>query len=472
MAKRNQQWERSGKDNNRPKRKEKEPGVLSRILLGPELANIKANKPGQWKRIQAAARKRGVTVPALVNGGPVSLMEKSPRGIRREASKTAASLYKPERQALNRRQQANQNLAESQRQAEEEFQRWLEGQVGTLRAQAGAADAALASTHTKINQEIGAAQAAATADLTSKLTSAHLAPDLMASPAVVAPLAEAQALQLGRQRIAQEHSAALQAIGDSQLETGNAALIGQAAVRGAQYRADQNERSAQLVADRRDVTTRQRGTQAEIAQGLRQANVELANSNREFNLAAQQLGLKQSELALDRKKARQDYKIELKKFDLTQWVAKNKVKADRLKRQIEYDKLASREGIEAANRALRREIAREQQAGADRRDRNNGGSGGATATERAKSQTAYQDVETARTILAAKLARGMSEREARLEAIRKNGMSNVLIDVALEINRHNGAVTDAAVRKAKALGILNPRRLWDPYKAPVAGQGH
>ncbi len=437
------------------KHKVKRPRLVDTVRYGEELASLKRNKPQQWARLQAIAKRRGVTVPALVSGAPAALQERTPAGIRRQATKTIAAAYEPQAAALSRRERANAALATKQSQDAAAYRMWLDGQVGLLRAQAGAADVALQKTHARINDDLVKAQAATAQEMAASLASVKGGDPTQSKALAAVPAAQAQGLE--RVAAAREHSATLQGIGAESMEVANAALLATASTQEALNHAAENKRAGELGAARTDLAARRGADTLDLELKLDESNRATAQAAREFNLAASQLGLKRQELGLDLKKARLDYKLKKREFNFKVWQEKNKVQADRLKRKIEYDKIASREGIAAADRALRQEAERWDQA---HPNAGSGGGGGTTAGERKDSRQTYNDIQTAKTILAAKLGR-MSERQARLEMIRNQGVSDVVVDVALDLLRHNGKLSRAGVRKAKAAGVLRPLKLWE-----------
>lgn len=431
--------------------KTKKPSLVDTIRFGEDIATLKANRPRQWQKIRNIAKRRGVTIPSLLSGAPEPLQEKSAAGIRREAINTVAASYAPQRAELSRREKANAALAVKQAQDNAAYRMWLDGQVGLLRAQAGAANTALEQTRTRISDELKQAQAGVTAELATRLADAKVNADPTQSNALAAvPAAQQAALE--RSSAEEEHSAKLQNIGATQLETSNAALIATAAVQAALAQADQSKRAGELSAASTDLGLRQAADTQALRLQLRGENAQIAQGNREYGLAARQLGLKRREVDADLRKAILDYRLETKQFNLDKWVARHQVEADRLKREIEYDKIASREGIAAADRALRDRISQRG---------SGGGAGGATAAEREQSRQTYSDIQTAKTLLVQKMASGKSERQARLEMIRNLGASDVVVDVALDLIRNDGKLSRAGARKARRAGVLRPLKLWD-----------
>lgn len=437
----------------------KKPRLVDTVRYGEELATLKRNRPKQWQRLKAVAKSRGVTIPSLVSGAPPALQEKTPAAIKREAAKTIAAAYAPEVATLNRRQRANEALAAKQASDSAAYEQWLDGQVGLLRAQAGAADTALANAHQKINDDLVRAQAATAADIAQNLAAARLTSDPSQSTALAAvPAAQAQANE--RQANARAHSAELQKIGATSQGVQQAALLATAGTMRAQDKAGQLKAAGELAADRTDLGLRRAASTAQLRSELAEANRAVAQGNREFGLAAKQLGIKQSEIAADLKKARLDYKLQKKEFNFKVWQEKNKVQAEKLKREIEYDKIASREGIAAADRALRQRAQAWDEA--HPKGGAGGGSGQRTAAEKNKSQQLYNDIETARTLIIARQSKGKTERQIRLGLI-KAGAPNTVIDIALDLVRNEGKLSPAGARKARNVGVLKPWELWPRY---------
>jgi myosin heavy subunit len=448
----------------------KKPYTVDVVKYGTDLAVLKRNKPRQFKRLKELARRRGVTLPSLVSGAPASLQERSPRAIRRQAQRTIDATYKPLTESISRRDRAVTALAAKQSTDAAAYRQWLDGQTGLLRAQARAADAALTSTQDKIRAEYAAAQASTTTDLAKRIVEAGGVSDTSQSTAL-AQVPEAQRAGLASSEVSQEHSAALQRLNIGSSEAAIAALAATAPAREAQDAAALAGERVKIRTDEQDVLLQKGSDAAALRMELRGINREVANANREFGLAMSQLGIKRQEISAALKEAKLDYKMDVKEFNLDRWIARNKAKADKLKLEIEYDKIAAQDGRAAADRALRKRIEEMKEQGRnDRDDDGGGGGGGATAAEREASREAYSAIQTLKTVAEAKFRKGKTERQVRLELIRA-GATDVQVDVAFDLRKYGGKLSAAGIRKAKAAGVLNPRRFWDKYTSPTAGQG-
>jgi myosin heavy subunit len=447
----------------------KKPYTVDVVKYGTDLAVLKRNKPRQFKRLKELARRRGVTLPSLVSGAPASLQERSPRAIRRQAQRTIDATYKPLTESISRRDRAVTALAAKQSTDAAAYRQWLDGQTGLLRAQARAADAALTSTQDKIRAEYAAAQASTTTDLAKRIVEAGGVSDTSQSTAL-AQVPEAQRAGLASSEVSQEHSAALQRLNIGSSEAAIAALAATAPAREAQDAAALAGERVKIRTDEQDVLLQKGSDAAALRMELRGINREVANANREFGLAMSQLGIKRQEISAALKEAKLDYRMDVKEFNLDRWIARNRAEADRLKIEVEYDKIRAQDGRAAADRALREEIERLKETGRNDRDKDGGGNGGATAAEREASREAYSAIQTLKTVAEAKFRKGKSERQVRLELIRA-GATDVQVDVAFDLRRYGGKLSAAGIRKAKAAGVLNPRRFWDKYTSPTAGQG-
>jgi hypothetical protein len=446
----------------------KKPRTIDVVKYGSDLAVLKRNKPVQFKRLQELARRRGVTLPSLVSGAPATLQERSSRAIKRQAQRTIDESYAPLTESISRRDRAVTALAAKQSTDAAAYRQWLDGQTGLLRAQATAADASLASTQEKIRAEYAAAQTSTTTDLAKRLSAAG-AEDTGASTAL-AQVPEAQQAGLAHALVSQEHSAALQRLNVGSTEAAIAALAATAPAREAQDAAALAGERSKIRTDEQDVLLQKGSDAAALRMELRGINREVANANREFGLAMSQLGIKRQEISAALKEAKLDYRMDVKEFNLDRWIARNRAEADRLKIEVEYDKIRAQDGRAAADRALREEIERLKETGRNDRDKDGGGNGGATAAEREASREADSAIQTLKTVAEAKFRKGKSERQVRLELIRA-GATDVQVDVAFDLRRYGGKLSAAGIRKAKAAGVLNPRRFWDKYTSPTAGQG-
>lgn len=443
--------------------KTKKPYTVDVVRYGSELASLKRNKPKQFKKLRKIARARGVTLPSLVSGAPPSLQEKSAAGIRRQASNTIRQAYKPMRQELNRRERAAEALRTKQAADQVEYEKWLDGELGKLGAQAHAADQALDTAQERTRSELVSAQAQASTQLAQRLQAAGLISNADDSTAMQA-VAEGQQHSLERESNARAYTDELQKLGSDSITSSLAMLAATAATRRSEDATALTERSAQIAADRQQMRGQQAADAADLRMQLRGVNRENAGANREFSLAMSQLGLKRSEIAASLKEAQLDYQLDRDKFNLDKWIAKNRVRAEELKRELEYDKIKAQDGRAAADRALRERIRQDQKEAREDKDK------GPTAAERKAIRETYSTIQTIKTTADNKFRKGKTESQVRMELIRA-GATDTQVDVAFDLRRHNGNLSSAGIRKAKLAGIPHPLRFWTKYTAPVAGQG-
>jgi hypothetical protein len=432
--------------------KTKKPRFIDVVRYGEDLASLKINHPKRWNTLRAVAKKRGVTVAGLTSGAPAALQERTDAALRREAGRTVGSAYAPAREELNRRQQANANLAAARDAAETQYKQWLDGTVGSLRADAAAADGALALTNEKIHQELVGAQAATTTELAKRLQEARLTSDPSQSTAL-AGVAAGQQQALAKEGASREHSAALKKIGADSNTTAYASLLATAPARDARNRADNTKLANDVITDRDSLLLKQAADAASLLGDLRQDNRSRAQANREFGLAMGELGAKREQIASDLTQFNETLDLKKKEFNLARWQAQNRQLNDKLKIQIEYDKIAAQNGRAAADRALKRRVQSYKEA------HPNAGGGGGGAADRKQERKDYQIIESLRSRAANAKNKGQSDAVIRANLLAK-GYSDVQIDIALDLIRNAGALSPAGVRKARLIG-MRPLRFWE-----------
>lgn len=438
------------------------PKPMDVLRLGAQAASLKASMPPKrWKKYVKAAHKQGYTVRAQASGGPNALKERTPSSLRKEAQKTVAATYAPARKELSTREAAIGHLDQKRAADDASYRNWLTGETEKLDAQARAADTALASQQQAISDGNETAMAAAKQDSLQRMGAVA---GNVSDPKTSTALDTTAADQRSRDSIADRRSltADLTKIGEDARGMSRASLIAQQSAREAGRQADTYKAMAEVSTDREKLVLEQAANAATMVQSLMADNVAKVKSNREFNLAAGELGQKQDDLAADIAEANRKFRLEEKKFSLDAWVKKNAVLADRAKLQLGYDQIKARKGEKAADQAMRVWVEKykaRQRASEGDKDRAAKGKkkGGIKQTER----DLYSDVQSAQGLITrmhadwnAKKPGAIAPGDQRQHLRSKYGLGDLLIDVAVDANRHPG-LSSAGRAKARKLGITH-----------------
>lgn len=267
--------------------------------------------PQQRAALRAMARKRGVTLQGLLGGGPRTLQESSPRGIRKQALKTIRSAYAPAERELDVNAQKAQNLYDTQQSAETQFQNWLASQRAIQGASAAQADAAVRQQMVQLRTEADARLAASQQQAVGQEQSpGSVGADQYqgqqigsARESAAAAMAAQEANVLGRQSQGQAQAATMNASVDA---------------------AGQNRKSAELqnfndamfkVAEGHKQLGLHRAADLEkMVTDLQQREITKAGSNRDFQAVMSELGIKGYTAKTERQKAKQTARNENQKL--------------------------------------------------------------------------------------------------------------------------------------------------------------
>jgi hypothetical protein len=421
------------------------------VRLGSQLAGVKASMPRKkWKLLVKTAHKQGFTVSGALSDVPSALKERTKSSLVSEAKKTVASAYKPQEQEATRQQVRLDALAAKRRSDDQTYREWLTNQTNQLTAQARAADVALNG----LNQTT---VAAAKQDVQS--TKQELVDTAKHMAGVVSDPGQSTAINDTYVKAAQNSADQVGHAADKGLTTATSNVNSQDFLKAAvlaNANAQRAKTEGTISGDQEklnEAVTALKGARAGDLQkaitGLLQGEADKAKSNREYDAAAQQLGLKTAELNLDRLKEKHDYGIKSAQINLAKYKEDNLQAYNKAKLQVDYDKIASSEGKAAADRALKKWIVRHKP---------KAGANGPTAAAVKDSRTTYRATENVLADLTDLHTKyGNSNKDKKGKSFRQHlagkGYDNVVIDVAEDLRKHGGKLSPAGYRKAKILGI-------------------
>jgi hypothetical protein len=423
------------------------------IRLGADGAAFKASMPKKrWRKFVKKTHQRGYTVAGELSGNPAPLKERTNSSLKREAQRTIGDAYKPVTAELSRREAAAQFLEAKRATDDAQYRTWVTGEQDKLGAQSAAADRVLNDQQSKIATDLNAAQKAGALDSMARVQQVA---GNVSDPSQSKALDMTDADKHSREQVAdaRAHSQAIGKIGSDADTVARAAMAASVSNREATRKTELWKNQSEIQADRAESVMEQAKAAADLHGKLKENQVTIAGSNREFALAQGELGVKADDIAADERKNKRDFKLKNKQFNLDKWEAEHKDEADRLKRQIDYDRIASTEGQKAADRALRESIANKDRK-AKRiaaRDKNSG----IDKTER----SAYQQVETAKGLLIRYHRRKKPPAGAR-QHLRNQGVPDPMIDLAEALRRGNGKLSANGIALARRVGVAHPRYFW------------
>lgn len=266
------------------------------ILRGSTAASVlRRATPRQRRRLRRVARRRGITLDALVRGIPQPLAQRTPQGIRRLARRNIVQSYRPVFADLREQERQVRALDEKRAADNRYYQEWLDNRMRELTAQSDAFAADIANRQ----QQLAAQQQAMFAAAGDSLTHANMArsgrvtlgdQEQQAAQSALAPhesfagnlMAAEQSRTLGQQRID----------GDALRAAAANALLAHAAEDS--RRQSETARALSDIAGERNKAKAQRAAdlQREIARLLDQ-EVSKASSLEQLDLARDELGMKE-----------------------------------------------------------------------------------------------------------------------------------------------------------------------------------
>lgn len=433
-------------------------GPLDAIRYGTAGANVKANvTPKMWKKIVALAHKRGFTVAGATSGNPDPLKERTHSSLLAQARKQVNAAYDPTLKQLDAQGVQLNALADKRKADNESYQQWMLGKQAEYNTAAAAAHQQYQGYLDKLKTDTEAAhqQAQAGAQATVQGMSGTVS-DIGQSSAIQGLSADT-ARATGLVDNARLQTAAMQPTLENQQNTRQQAVIGQGQAAEAKRISDLNTGLTQLGDQKFKVLAAKAGDVFKTYFDSLNQQVDIANSNRNYNAAADKLGLDAQKFAFDQVKSNRDYGLNVKKLTYAERDA-------RARRAIDYEKIRRTEGQKAADRKLKRELAKQK------------ANGTKTAVLSPKDQAkAFQDVTTASGMLNelhAKHPNGtMANGQNFRQYLRDKGVSDVMIDVAQDLYAHGGKLSAFGRKQALALGILHPYNQFGKADTGTSYQG-
>lgn len=434
------------------------------LRLGPQVAAIKASMPAKrWKKFVKVAHARGHTVGSELSDTPNALKERTAESLREEARKSVATAYAPAQKELSQREAAIGYLKTKRDTDNASYRTWLSGEVEKLNAQAKAADATLATQQSTIATETKTAIEAARADSLKRLQD---------QPGALNPsgvdTSAADAATTAHIGAAREQTAAITKIGEDARTLATAAVQGQQAAREAAMQGDTWKALADAASDRLKLKTEMGGATLDRTSDLIARNADLVKSNREADLAAASLGLKEKDLSQQIKEANRKYKLETAKQSLAEWKAQNADEVARAKVKLGYDEISSREGVASARRKLDKELAKIR--AADKKSDKDKPKG-VSKDER----DLYQNITHVQGILTRWDQNNAVPIEQRDRNLLDQGFDTETIAIARALARNNGILPEAMRARVRKLGVVHSGYFWAPLSGaaqPVPSGGN
>lgn len=427
--------------------------------LGEEVAGLKARTdPKSWRQIVKDAHSRGQTVAGYTGGGPEALRERTQSSLLEQAKKTTATAFDPAKRQLDQTEVRTRALNDKRSADNLAYQQWMQGKIAQHNEQARQAqqqygqylqDLQATTVQSAANLQQQAQQTAMAGGVSDPSQSTALGSDLGANVARAGDL-------VGNARAQTAASLpGVEAMLGANIAQGTAAYQQADGLRAKEF----GEQISDVTRGKNELATNKAAALVEEWTRLRNQEIDKANQNRDYGAAAEKLGVEKYKANLSYKKWSDQLKLESSKLSLAERKADDAVAVAAAKTRLGYDQLRASKGRAAADRAVKREIARMREAGLDRRDRaaaKPGAEGRKPASPAAvkASRDAARTVSTALGELRRLNAKPGVDRTKIRERVRAN-FDDMVIDVAEDLRRNNGKLSPAGLKKARQLGILN-----------------
>lgn len=451
------------------RRENRPPKTLSpsdQVRLGPAAAAGKLSmKRSEWAKIVKNAHARGFSVTGALSGNPDALKERSVDGLKKQAQELVNTAYAPRQQELHYDEQRIKALDDKRSADNRHYSEWLATQQNKLQTSAIAADGQLDTALSKTRNETLAASAQLQRQAQTNMES------------TAGTVSEAEGSTAARMTALNSATGnALQAIDQSSVLRGASTANLRRALHASTYlgqmAASDAKRQGETNAALRDVSERRTTLAAESASDsikeqtrLRDQQIEVAATNREFGAAASKLGIDAAEIRVEKIKANRKYRIEKIKARDDRRNDRSTVAEDRKerRRKVRVDLENARNNRETArnNRAKTEETARNnrERVRVSELAARNAKSRGDTAAEQKNSSTIYKQVETTHANLVAMHA-GKGDPATFRRKLIKAGASSVHVDLAEDLRKNNGKLSPRGRMKAKSLGMKDPTDYW------------
>lgn len=440
----------------------KKPSLADVVRLGQEVATAKANASKKdWRAILKAAHARGVTVAGALSGGDPELQARTKASLQKQAEAATKAAYAPAYSDLDTQEKGVNALAAKRKTDNEAYNQWLATQRDTLQGEARAADAALGARLQTIQTD--------TQDAWKK-TAAQAQLEAGASAGRVSETADSNALNsLGsaaaasNERMAASRTAAVQQSGNAvaSMNVAGAAMLAATAADEAKRQGDQVTGLQKVTDARTKYKLDQVADVTKSFNDLLSEEATKAQTRLDTSIAADKLGVEQDKLDYAKIKDAKDYKLASKKLDLDKWVEANKATADKAKTDLGYAQIVAQQGKAAADAALKKWVTKYNKTHAQAV---NPTPTKVTPSEKRVSQTQYSVVNNVLKQLVdlhKRYPSGKSKAGTGLRAIlMKRGYDTTIIDIAEDLRKNGGTLSDHGRAKAVNVGILNPDSLW------------
>lgn len=431
--------------------------ALDQVRLGSQAAAVKGRlSRAQWKQIVTYAHTRGFSVAGALSGNPDPLKERTQNSLKQQAAKTIGQLYQPALGALDQQAQRLQNLDQKRQQDNASYRQWLMDQQTKYEAAARQSEAQyqgyLTNLQQTTQQQHDNAQAAAT-------QAAQTAPgnvSNMQQSTALQGLSADTAKATGTVGTQIQKTNELIPSMEDRFQAERQGIIGQSNAAESKRTADLSTGLDQLNQDRLKLLSSQASDQLKEFQRLQGQQVDIANSNRNYDAAANKLGIAQQTLNLKAKADKQNFALK-----------KQSLAIQKAKIQFGYDKLKQDVGQKEADRQFKQYLIKHGYTTSGALQKKPG-STKMTAGAQKQSTTMVQAIGNAVNLLRRLtqenpngdvIRNGANKGKTFRRRLTEMGFSQPVIDVAGEI-QVNGKLSPAGVRKAKALGITNPQQLY------------
>lgn len=435
--------------------------ALDQVRLGSQVAAVKGRlSQAQWKQIVQYAHSRGFSVAGALSGNPDPLKERTQNSLKQQAAKTIAAVYQPAEGALDQQAQRLQNIDQKRQADNAVYRQWLMDQQTKYEAAARQSESQYQGYLQGLQQ---------TTEQQHQNAQQQAIQAVQNAPGTVSDMKQSTALQglsadttraTGLVGTQIQKTAELIPSMESNFQAERQGIIGQSNAAEAKRQSDLSTGLDGINQDRLKLLSSQASDQLKEFQRLQGQQVDIANSNRNFGAAAQKLDIAQGTLNLKAKSDKQNFA--LKKQSLS--IQKAKIK-------FGYDKLRQDVGQKEADRQFKQYLIKNgfTTSGALQKKPGAGGKGKSpTAAVQKTSVVQVQTIGNAVNILRRLtqenpggdvIRNGANKGKTFRRRLAEQGYAQPIIDLAGEIQA-TGKLSPAGIRKAKALGIVNPQQLY------------
>lgn len=292
----------------------------------------------QKKKIIVKAHAQGLTVAGFLSDAPGALKERLPRALREQARSTIAAAYKPAETELDQKAVRIQALDDKRKNDNAHYLDWLNQQSALLKSDAQTADKRVTDAQQQIQLDTATAYHQTHADA---VATAGGQTGVVSDPNQSKALDFTPEAKQANDRIANERQATQDQIGTSERHAASLAANNFATIAASEAkRASDTWQSLADVGDEKTKLKFQKGADSakEVAR-LLDEEITKAQSNREFDVAVQKLGLDATKEANDQKNANKSANLAQKELDLKVKQYEHQARVDNLTLGIKRDSL-------------------------------------------------------------------------------------------------------------------------------------